>query len=131
MLILGPVRRANFHLRIWSASAADTTLIRNFFMLYGILVAIRSEEDTACVTQRAAMLVAELKGRYTGYFAVAAPSCARRAVSWMRGPKQHSERAEQEHKTRRLSCQSEYLRQHYGVRCTIVSGVDDPSSGAA
>lgn len=91
-------------------------------MLYGILVTIRSEEDTAYVTQRAAMLVAELKDATLDIFAVGAPSCARRALSWMRGPKQHSERAEQERKMRRLSCQSEYLRQHYGVRCTIASG---------
>ncbi len=92
-------------------------------MLYGILVATKSGNDAAHVTQRAAMLVSNLQDATLDIFSVVTPAGTRRIVSWMRGSEHHAERAEQERTMRRLSCQSEYLREHYGIRCTIASGV--------
>lgn len=92
-------------------------------MLYGILVATKSGDDAAHVTQRAAMLVSSLKEATLDIFSVATPAGTRRIVSWMRGSGHRSERTEQERTMRRLGSQSAYLREQYGIRCTIASGV--------
>lgn len=92
-------------------------------MLYGILVAAKSCDDAVHVTQRAAMLAGGLKDATLDIFSVVTPAGTRRIVSWMRGSEHHAERAEQERSMRRLSCQSAYLREQYGIRCTIASGV--------
>ena len=92
-------------------------------MLYGILVATKSCDDAVHVTQRAAMLAGNLKDATLDIFSVVTPAGTRRIVSWVRGSEHHAERAEQERTMRRLSRQSAYLREQYGIRCTIASGV--------
>jgi nucleotide-binding universal stress UspA family protein len=91
--------------------------------LYGILVATKSNDDAAHVTQRAAILAGGLREATLDIFSVVTPAGTRRILSWMRGSEHHAERTEQERTMRRLSCQSEYLREQYGIRCTIASGV--------
>lgn len=92
-------------------------------MLYGILVATKSGDDAAHVTQRAAMLAGGLPEATLDIFSVVAPAGTRRIVSWMRGSEHHADRTEQARTMRRLSCQSAYLREQYGIRCTTDSGV--------
>ena len=92
-------------------------------MLYGILVATKSGDDAAHVTQRAAMLAGGLKDATLDIFSVVTPAGTRRIVSWMRKSEHHAERSEQERAMQRLSCQSVYLREQYGIRCTVASGV--------
>jgi nucleotide-binding universal stress UspA family protein len=114
---------AGLRAKVWQGATSRITIKEELAMLYGILVATTPGEDTAHVTQRAAMLVAALSSATLDIFSVLAPTGTRRVVSWMRGTAPGVERSEQQRTMRRLATQSEHLRAHYGIRCTIASSI--------